>query len=109
MADRDAKVRLNLAANGFLTQLQQLRQASLEFEKAVEGIGDGAEKTGKKMAVLGNAAKAGLGAAKSSLAELGSSLKSTLTQVATLGGALSSANAMRGAVEITKTYKDIAN
>jgi hypothetical protein len=108
MADRDAKVRLNLAANGFLTQLQQLQAAAKDFEKAVEGVGDGGEKASKKLGAFATAGKAGLGAMKSSLSELGSSLKSTLTQVATLGGALSLASAARGSIELTKTYKDIA-
>lgn len=109
MTDRDSKVRLNLAANGFLTQLQQLQVSAKAFELAVAGVGDGADKSGRKLGAMGTAAKAGFGAAKSALAELGSGLKSTLTQVATLGGALSAANAARGAVELTKGYKDIAN
>lgn len=108
MADRDAKVRLNLAANGFLTQLQQLRAASEEFEKAVEGVGAGGEKASKKLSAFGTAAKAGLGAAKTSLSELGASLKSTLTMVGTLGGALSVASAVRGALDLKQSYKDIA-
>lgn len=108
MADRDAKVRLNLAANGFLTQLQQLQAAAKDFEKAVEGVGDGGEKASKKLGAFGTAAKAGLGAAKTSLSELGSSLKSTLTMIGTFGGALSVAGAARGALELKQSYKDIA-
>ncbi|MEI9940511.1 MAG: hypothetical protein WDO69_25125 [Pseudomonadota bacterium] len=108
MADRDAKVRLNLAANGFLSTLQQLQSAAKDFEHAVEGVGDGGEKASRKLGAFGTAAKAGFGAAKASLAELGKGLKSTLGQVATLGGALSAANAVRGAVEMTEGYKNLA-
>jgi hypothetical protein len=108
MAEKDAKVRLNLAASGFLAQLQALSKASKEFEHAVEGIGEGAEKTERKLGAFAQAGKAGMGAVKSSLADLGSTIKSTLTQVATLGGALSMAGAAHSANEVVKGYKDLA-
>jgi hypothetical protein len=108
MAEKDAKVRLNLAASGFLTQLQQLRKASEEFENAVEGIGDEGEKTSKKLSTIGQVGKAAFGGARQSLAELGSTLKSAALSVATLGGALSAAASAKSGMDLVKTYRDLA-
>lgn len=108
MAEKDAKVRLNLAASGFLSQLQGLQKASKEFESALGGIGAASEQTSRKVGAFGSAAKAGIGAAKTAFSELGASLKSAIGMVATLGGALSVAGSVRGAVELTKSYRDIA-
>jgi hypothetical protein len=52
--------------------------------------------------------KKGFGAAKDTLASLGSELKSTLSQVATLGGALSLGAGAKAGMDLVSTYKDLA-
>jgi hypothetical protein len=108
MAERDAKVRLNLAAAGMVTQLQQLIRQTQSFSDVVEGIGEDAEKSNKKVGGLFTAMKAGAGAARGAFAELGGHIKSTLTMAATLGGALSIGGAVREAQGLVTSYKDIA-
>lgn len=108
MADRDAKVRLNLSAAGFLTQLEQIRRGAKELEDAVAGIGDGADKASRKSSTLFGVLKTGAGGARSELSQLGGQLKAVLTQAATLGGALSIGAGITEAREATKSYKDLA-
>jgi hypothetical protein len=109
MAEKDAKVRLNLAASGFATQLQELQKHAAAFEKELGQIAPAADKAEKKLGSFGQVGKAALGGVKQSLSELGSSLKSTLTQAATLGGALSLGVAAKAGMDLVKTYRDIAN
>lgn len=109
MAEKDAKVRLNLAASGFATQLQELSKFATEFEKALGGIAPAADKAEKKLGSFGQIGKAALGGAKQSLSDLGSTLKNTLVMAGTLGGALSLGAAAKGAMDLVKSYKDIAN
>jgi len=60
MADREAAVRLNLAASGFLTALQTLQKEAEAVEQSLEDIGDGAEEAGKETKAFTTAAKTGL-------------------------------------------------
>jgi hypothetical protein len=108
MADRDAKVRLNLAASGFLSSLEQLQRETKTFTKTVEGIGEAAEKSGKKSSSLFGVMKAGASGARSELTQLGGQLKNVLSQALTLGGALSIGAAVHEAQAATKSYKDLA-
>lgn len=108
MADRDAKVRLNLAAAGFLSSMQQLQKSSQEFGNAVEGIGGAAEKSSRKTSAFFSSMKAGIGGARTAVSELGGQLKSTLMMAATLGGAVSLGGAIHGAQAATSSYKDLA-
>jgi hypothetical protein len=108
MATRDAKVRLNLAAAGMASQLQQLVKQSKELEQAVEEIGDGAAKADRKVSGLFTAMKAGGAAARGTLADLGGHLKNVLGMAATLGGSLSIGAAMKEAQDVTAAYKDLA-
>jgi hypothetical protein len=108
MAEREAKVRLNLAAAGMVTQLQQLMRQTQQFSDVVEGIGDDAEKSNKKVGGLFTAMKAGAGAARGTLADLGGHLKNVLGMAVTLGGALSIGGAVREAQGLATSYKDIA-
>jgi hypothetical protein len=108
MADKDARVRLNLNAGGFVTLMRQLEKLAGELGDEIEGIGTAADKADKKVSPLVGTWKRGFGAAKSSLAELGSTLKSTLSQAATLGGALSFGAGVHRAAELVDSYKDVA-
>jgi hypothetical protein len=108
MAEREAKVRLNLAAAGIASQLQALVKQSKELEQAVEDIGDGAAKADRKTTGFFTAMKAGAGAARGTLADLGGQLKNTLTMAATLGGSLSIGAAAKEAQEVVGAYKDLA-
>lgn len=106
--DRDARVRLNLEAAGFVTGLRAVEERAKDVEEAVEDIGDGAEKASRKTGLLSSSMKSGFGAAKSSLAELGSTLKSTLATAATLGGALSVGTGLHKAEDLIESYKNMA-
>lgn len=108
MAEREAKVRLNLASAGFLSSLKDLQKAAKEFEGAVADIGEGAAKSSKKASAFGEIWKSSLSAAKNSLSELGGSLKSTLTQAATLGGALGVGAALKQTTELQDRYQQLA-
>lgn len=108
MADKDARVRLNLAAAGFLTAMQQLQKQGEEFAKAVEGIGDASEKSNRKTSGFFAAVKAGAGGAARGVSELGQHLKSVLTTAATLGGSLSIGAAVHESRALVSSYKDLA-
>jgi TP901 family phage tail tape measure protein len=108
MANKDASVRLNLAAAGFSSSLQALQKQAKEFAGAVDEIGDSAQKSDRKAGGLFSAFKAGASGAKNSVVGLGSELKSVLRTAVTLGGALSIGAAIHGAHEVTESYKDLA-
>lgn len=108
MGDKDARVRLNLSAAGFLTAMQQLQKQGEEFAKAVEGIGEASEKSSRKTSGFFAAVKAGAGGAARGVSELGQHLKSVLTTAATLGGSLSIAGGIREAQALQSSYKDLA-
>lgn len=108
MADRDASVRLNLAASGMLSMLQMLEKESGRLAKEIGSIGEESKKTERKLSPMMESARKGLGAAKKSVMDLGASLKSTLGTALTLGGALSFGAAIKEAVDLTSHYKDVA-
>ena len=108
MADRDAKVRLNLAAAGFLTSLRELQNQGKLFAEAIEDIGEEGKKAEPKVSGLMSALKKGGDAAKDSLRGMYGELKNGLQMAVTLGGALSFGAAAKGAVELQSTYRDIA-
>lgn len=108
MADKDARVRLNLAAGGFASMMRELEKQAGKLAEEIEDIGDAGEKADRKLSPLMGTWKRGFGAAKSSLTELGSTLKSTLGQALTLGGALSFGAGVKAAVDIVDVYKNIA-
>lgn len=108
MAERDAKVRLNLSAAGFTTAMREIERQAKTLADEIEDIGEAGDKADKKLSPFLASMKKGLGAAKSSLTDLGSSIKSTLGQVVTLGGALSLGGLVHGAVELSDRYGDIA-
>lgn len=108
MADHDATLRLNLAAAGMLTMLQQLEKNAGELAKEIEGVGDESKKSEKKIHPMLESAKKGLGAAKSAAVELGGQLKSAVGMALTLGGALSLAGSVGTATSLVSRYKDIA-
>jgi hypothetical protein len=91
-----------------MSSMAQLQKSAEEFTKEVEQIGGAAEKTSRKTSGFFSAVKAGASGAKSSVAELGGILKSTLATAATLGGALSIGAAIHGAQAATSSYKDLA-
>lgn len=108
MGDKDARVRLNLAAAGFTTSMQALVRQSKELENAVNEIGGAAEKTSRKTSGFFSVMKTGAGGAKSELASLASKLTSVVALAGTLGGALSIGGAIHGAMGATSAYKDLA-
>lgn len=108
MTDRDARVRLELVAGGFLSMLKDIERQAGGLAKEVEGIGTAGEKAEKKLSPMLGSLKKGVGAAKDSLAELGSTLKSTLGQAATLGGALSFGAGAKAGMDLVGVYKDLA-
>ncbi len=108
MANRDASVRLNLAAAGFLSQLRELERHSKSFGDAVEGIGDHAQSASRKSSGFFAAMKTGFGGAKNALGELGGQLRTVLSTAATLGGTLSVGAAIKEASDATSSYKDLA-
>jgi hypothetical protein len=89
MAERRAGVRLDLTNSGFNSKMADARRAAQDFTRTVDDIGGAAERTGRKTSGFLGALKAGAGGAKSALAELGGTIKNTLTMAATLGGTLS--------------------
>lgn len=108
MADREARVRLNLSNAGFLSQMAESQRKSREFGKAIEDIGLSAQKASRGTGGLFSAIKAGAGGAKGALADLGSSLRNTLTLASTLGGSLSIGGAVHEAQAASSAYKDLA-
>lgn len=108
MSEKESKVRLELAAGGFLSMLQEVAKQSKHLAEGLEGIGESGEKADKKLSPMLASLKKGAGAAKDSLAELGSSLKSTLASAATLGGALSFGAGAHAGMALVSTYKDLA-
>lgn len=108
MAERDARVRLNLTAAGFLTQMRELQKQSKEFGDAIEGIGDDADKASRKTSGFFGAVKTAAGGARSAVGELGGQLKNVLTMAATLGGSLSVGAAIHQAKELSESYRNIA-
>lgn len=108
MSERDAKVRLNLAAAGFLSMMKELEKESSKLAKELEGIGDEGEKSKRKLHPMLESAKKGLGAARSEASRLGGTLKSTLATAVTLGGALSVGKGIKDAISITDAYKNLA-
>lgn len=108
MADKDARVRLNLAAAGFLSSMQGLVKQSEALASAVEEIGGESEKTSRKASGFFTVMKAGASGARSAVGELVGHLKQAVMMGATLGGALSIGGAIHSAMAATKSYKDLA-
>lgn len=108
MADKDAKVRLNLAAAGFQSGLADLRKKSKELEDALDGVGDGAKRASSKAGALKSVLLGGLGAGKNALGDMASQLKSTIGMAASLGGALSIGGAVSQTMDLASQYRDIA-
>ena len=88
--------------------LKEIERQAGGLAKEVEGIGHAGEKAEKKLSPMLGSLKKGAGAAKDSLVELGSSLKSTLASAATLGGALSFGAGAHAGMELVSVYKDLA-
>jgi hypothetical protein len=108
MSEKDAKVRLELAAGGFLSMLQEIERKAKELGQEIEGVGEAGEKAEKKLHPALGSIKKGFGAARDSIADLGKELKSTLGQVATLGGAVSFGALVHSAIELNDLFDDIA-
>lgn len=108
MADKDARVRLNLSNAGFLSAMQQADRETKAFTRDVEAIGGAAERSSRKTSGFLSAVKAGAGGARSELTALGSKISGLVGMAATLGGALSIGGAMHGAMQATSAYKDLA-
>src|SRR5688572_13116897 len=110
MADeRDARVKLELAAGGMLSMLRMLEKQAKELADKMEGVGEKTEKAEKKISPALASMKKGLGEAKKSLGEVGSTIKSTLGQAATLGGALSLGHGVTQAVQLQNSYRQVAH
>lgn len=108
MADKDARLRLNLSAAGMATMLQQLTKEAEELAKGIDEIGDESDQTKRKLHPMLDSANKGFGAAKSSALELGKSIKTVAGQVLTLGGALSLGGAVMESTRLVSKYHDIA-
>jgi hypothetical protein len=108
MSEKDAKVRLELAAGGFLSMLKEIEKKAAELGQEIEGVGEAGEKAERKLHPALGSMKKGFGAAKDSLADLGKELKSTIGQVVTLGGAVSFGALVHSAVELNDLFDDIA-
>lgn len=94
-AEREARVRLSLVAGGFLGGLQQVSAQTRTMLATLASAS-------------GKAAMAGLSNVKTTLAEMGSGLKSTLATAATFGGAFGVGAAIKQGAELQSRYKDIA-
>jgi hypothetical protein len=108
MSEKDAKVRLELAAGGFLSMLKNIEKEAGALGKELEGVGESGAKAERKLHPALGSIKKGLGAAKDTLADLGKELKNTIGQAATLGGALSVAAGAKSGTELVAIYKDLA-
>jgi len=108
MSEKDAKVRLELAAGGLLSMLKEIETQAKHLGAELEGVGGSADKADKKVSPFLASLKKGAAAGKTALTELGSSIKSTLSDITTLGGALSVGMGARAAVDLVSTYKDLA-
>ncbi len=108
MSEKDAKVRLELAAGGLLSMLKEIQKQAGTLGDELEGIGTSADKADKKVSPFLTSLKKSAGAARGALSELGSSIKSTISDVTTLGGALSVGVGAKAALDLVSTYKDLA-
>lgn len=88
--------------------LKDIERQAKALGSGLEGVGEAGEKADKKLSPMLGSLKKGAGAAKDSLVALGSSIKSTLTQAATLGGALSFGAGAKAGLDLVSTYKDLA-
>jgi hypothetical protein len=108
MAEREARVRLNLSAAGFTSSLKEVEKKAREFGDAVEDIGESASKASAKTSRFAQAWSTSLTAAKSSLLETGSALKGMLSQAATFGGAIGIGAALKQTTELQARYQQVA-
>jgi hypothetical protein len=108
VAERDAKVRLNLAAAGFLSMMRELEKQSKQLGDSIEDIGKDAKQAEPKVSGLMTALKAGADKGKEAARELVGQLKNGISMAVTFGGALSFGAALKGGVELVDTYQDIA-
>lgn len=108
MSNRDSTLRLNLAAAGMLSMLQQLEKQSKELADGMKDIGEESKTSERKVHPMLESTKKGLGAAKSATMELGGQLKSALGTALTLGGALSLGGGIKAGLELNSLYKDVA-
>lgn len=108
MAERAAKVRLELHSAGFLTMMRQVERSAKELGDHIEDIGEASASADRKVTPLMGSLKKGAGAAKDSMVELGRQLKSTLAQAATLGGALGVGAAVKEATDLQQQYRNVA-
>lgn len=95
MANKEASVKLTLKAGGFLGGLREVSASVQRMGKQVQQS-------------LRSATRAGLGDAKAAALDLGRTIKGTLAQAATLGGALSVGASAKQAVELVSKYRNIA-
>lgn len=107
-SEKDARVRLELSNSGFLSALRQLQKESKGLGDKLEDIGQKGQGAERKLHPALAAMKKGAIAAKDSLAELGGQAKSALTQVATLGGAVSFGALVAGASGAEESYLQLA-
>lgn len=99
MSIREAAIRVNMKAQGFLSGLRQILQESNTT----------AEKMGNKFKVaLGGSFKAGIESSKNALKDLGSGIKETMSNVATLGGAIGTGAMINNAVQLQEVYSQVA-
>lgn len=108
MTEKESKVRLELAAGGLLSMLNEVAKQSKKLAEEVEGIGTASDKADKKVSPFLTSLKKSAGAGKTALTELGSSIKSTLSDVTTLGGALSLGIGAKAGTDLVSIYKDLA-
>jgi len=95
MAEKVASVKVSLNGGTFLGQLKSLGEENEKQAKKVESAW-------KRVGV------AGFGSLKKSVGDMGSAVKSTLTMVAGLGGAVSLAGAVKGALDSRSAFKALA-
>jgi hypothetical protein len=99
MSVREASIRVNMKAQGFLSGLRQLLQS--------------AETTATKMGTsfknaVGPSFTAGIKKSKDALKDLGSGVKENMKNVATLGGAIGTGALINNAMQLQEIYGQVA-
>lgn len=112
MGEREARVRLTLTSDQFLSKLKQATEgskaAAKDLAQAIEQTGNASENAAKKASGLGGAFSKALGAVKSDFAALGGQIKGLLGTAATLGGAFSFGSGLKQAVNLQAGFSELA-
>jgi len=99
MSIREAAIRVNMKAQGFLTGLRQMLQETDLVSKKMER---------KFKVVMGRSFQAGIKSSKEALKDLGSGIKETMGNAATLGGAIGTGAMINNAMQLQEVYSQVA-